>query len=226
MNDYVFDDELTFTIYDKDTVKNEILGIGKLTCARFQEAGFEGDLELTDTGQKSGAALNVKIALPPVKSLEDMLGSLAPSSAAAAHVVSVTIVGARGLRDADWGRGSSDAYCVCEVKGKPHTKFKTQVVNDSLEPMWNHTSQIEDYFRHEDLDFAIYDEDAVKHELLGRATLTSAQLSGSGFEGDLELSEAGKGITAFLKVKISLKLAKKAVPAGSSHGHGREEDDI
>eukprot|EP00747_Dinoflagellata_sp_TGD_P106562 gnl/TRDRNA2_/TRDRNA2_169885_c0_seq1.p1 gnl/TRDRNA2_/TRDRNA2_169885_c0~~gnl/TRDRNA2_/TRDRNA2_169885_c0_seq1.p1 ORF type:complete len:1239 (+),score=247.28 gnl/TRDRNA2_/TRDRNA2_169885_c0_seq1:66-3782(+) len=128
-----------------------------------------------------------------------------------AKALIVTVVSARGLRDADWsmwpGRGSSDPYCTFEIKGKPNNKFKTPVVKDELNPTWNHTERIDNYVLGDVLEFKIFDEDVgiVKNDdLLGRATLTSAQLSKLGFQGELPLSDAGKGKEAFVTVRVQV----------------------
>merc|ERR1712079_508738 len=58
----------------------------------------------------------------------------------------VTIVRAQNLRNADWMDGSlSDPYCVCKIPGKPKSAITTHVIDDNLNPVWNHTGKIGSY---------------------------------------------------------------------------------
>ena len=125
----------------------------------------------------------------------------------AGKALQVTIVRAKGLRNADWSafsrKDKSDPYCVCEIAEKPHAKFTTKVINDDLNPNWNHVGQIEDYIFGDTLLFSVWDKDQWNSDdLLGRASLASAQFHESGFDGELELSNAGRGVKASLTVKV------------------------
>lgn len=90
------------------------------------------------------------------------------------------MVGAQGLRDADWN-GSSDPYCasrrsslgallaqVVTVQGRGQSTFKTPVVKSNKSPEWNHTSRVSDMHDGDQLHFEVFDHDKVgKHEKLG-----------------------------------------------------------
>lgn len=118
-------------------------------------------------------------------------------------VLRVTVVGARGLRNADW-LGKSDPYCVCEVRGKPDAKsrFQTPVIDDCLEPVWDHAGEIADFGSGDELMFTVMDQDTGgRADLLGKAVLTSAAFDSSGFDGELPLFEAGKD-GAFVHVRV------------------------
>jgi len=115
----------------------------------------------------------------------------------------IGIMGARGLRAADWlpSAGGSDPYCECEINGK--TRLRTEVVNDSLNPVWNHEAAVRDYKVGDRLVFRVFDKDFEKQaDLLGTATLTPEQFLPHGFDGELPLNEAGKNIKAFLKLRV------------------------
>merc|ERR1719458_1535664 len=89
----------------------------------------------------------------------------------------LTIVSARGLRDADWlpGTGKSDPYCVCEIAGKPKgAKVKTKVINDNLDPVWQHSAELPGYSPGDTLVFKVYDQDVAKSEFLGELHLQSS----------------------------------------------------
>mmetsp|Transcript_30223 Transcript_30223/g.86726 ORF Transcript_30223/g.86726 Transcript_30223/m.86726 type:complete len:419 (+) Transcript_30223:92-1348(+) len=117
----------------------------------------------------------------------------------------VTVVSARGLRNADWlpGQGVSDPFCVCEIEGKPLSRFLTKEIRNNLTPVWNQESEFADYHIGDNLQFFVWDKDLVKQDdLLGRASLANDKFHPSGFEGELQLEQAGKGVVAFLKVKV------------------------
>mmetsp|Transcript_86728 Transcript_86728/g.240559 ORF Transcript_86728/g.240559 Transcript_86728/m.240559 type:complete len:1129 (+) Transcript_86728:53-3439(+) len=115
----------------------------------------------------------------------------------------VEVLSARGLRAADWG-GTSDPFCVVEVPGKKLSKFQTPVVKKTLTPVWNHSGEIAEFVPGDKLSFSVFDYDRWKSpDFLGKLVLTSDQFYPHGFEGELPLSEAGKGIAAYLKVRIT-----------------------
>mmetsp|Transcript_40635 Transcript_40635/g.80290 ORF Transcript_40635/g.80290 Transcript_40635/m.80290 type:complete len:1054 (-) Transcript_40635:43-3204(-) len=120
----------------------------------------------------------------------------------------VTIVKARGLRDADWipGTGKSDPYCCCEIPGKPLSKFQTLTVDDCLDPVWDRTDEVCGWEEGDPLDFTVWDQNiGHRPSFLGRARLESRQyFETEGFEGDLKLQEAGWGIKASLRIIVKL----------------------
>jgi len=126
----------------------------------------------------------------------------------------LTIVSARGLRDADWvpGAGKSDPYCTCEIAGKPKEKLHTKVINDNLDPVWEHQGELPGFRPGDTLVFKVYDKDLAKSDLLGQLKLESAEFYPHGFEGEKPLADAGKGHHAYLKLKIHPTMA----PTGAS----------
>lgn len=153
----------------------------------------------------------------------------APGSGGEDKLIKITIVGARGLRDADWF-GKSDPYCVCEIQGKSNApKIQTKVVPNCLDPVWNHHAEIKGFKPGDSLVFRIYDKDFVKRDdFLGTVTLASEQFYPRGFEGELPLTEAGKGINAFLILKIEVPVimvipvtptAPATPPSGTGGGY-------
>lgn len=125
--------------------------------------------------------------------------------------IRVTIVSAQGLRNADW-TGKSDPYCTVMVPSKPQSKFKTQVINDTLNPVWNEVHEMPEYRRNDMLKFAVDDYDDKEgccscnwnDDFLGGLTVHSDQFHPNGFEGDLPLKECGRGKHATLKIKIEV----------------------
>jgi len=135
-----------------------------------------------------------------------------PSSARTSRL-RVTIVSGHGLRG-DCGGASEEGrsgrrtepYCICEVPGHGHAKFQTKVAGDSLDPVWNHVSEISQYAVGEPLLFTVLDSSGrpKADDLLGRATLRSAQFLPDGWYGALSLDEAAKGARPTLRVKIDV----------------------
>jgi len=121
------------------------------------------------------------------------------------QTLKITIASARGLRDADWmpGSGKSDPYCNCEIVGKKAPKIQTKVINNTCDPVWEHQAEMVGYSPGDVLLFKIYDQDfGTQDDFLGKASIASEQFYPAGFEGELPLINAGKGIRAFLKIRI------------------------
>lgn len=118
----------------------------------------------------------------------------------------VQILSARGLRAADF-MGKSDPYCVCKLKGAQDgdRKLKTDVIKQTLEPIWNFRGGVADFAPTDDsaaLSFKVWDQDTPPKpdDFLGKAVLPIEQFWPQGFEGELKLQEARS--EAYLKVKI------------------------
>jgi len=137
----------------------------------------------------------------------------------------VTIVSARGLRAADMWPGKSDPYCLVEVLGRSVAdaeKPKTEVINNTIEPAWNYRFEMPECTFGDVLVFKVYDSDFSKQDdFLGSATLEVCKLDQSGFEDELRLDGAGRGIEAFLKLKVS-QLAPAVNPASGVGSTDRE----
>lgn len=122
----------------------------------------------------------------------------------------IKITEATNVRNADWSavpfQGVSDPYTMFQIVGKPHTKQKTRMIVDDLNPKWNFQGMIEDYDDGDELEFNVMDWDTAKwHDPLGRCTLASQQFHRRPFDGNVEL--VGKGTDAnqkaFLKVRVA-----------------------
>lgn len=122
-----------------------------------------------------------------------------------ANKLTVVIVSARDLRDADWMTGGSDPYCVCEIRDKPDTMVKTQVINGTSNPVWQFVADIPDYEEGDELYFKVFDQDYGKDDdFLGHCLLDHEHLHPHGFIGEVLLEEAGKGVQARLNLCITL----------------------
>lgn len=147
-----------------------------------------------------------------------------------ARRLSVTIVGARGLRapggdegDADaegeleggggGGDGSGvDAYCICEISGRPSVHTKTESVEGTGDLTWDHAAELE-VGEDDALTFAVWDS----VHFLGQAKLGSAKIA-AGFDGELLLSGAGSDATSHLRVKVQVLPNRMASTPVQRHG--------
>mmetsp|Transcript_49666 Transcript_49666/g.116767 ORF Transcript_49666/g.116767 Transcript_49666/m.116767 type:complete len:822 (-) Transcript_49666:59-2524(-) len=125
--------------------------------------------------------------------------------------IEVRIIKARGLRNADLVplTGKSDVYCKCVVLGKPGTGVVTRVIHDTTNPVWDEAFVMADYQAGEHLRFQLFDQDwriIKEDDYLGSTVLESQCFCPQGFEGELRLFGAGKGIEAYLEVKVTVKL--------------------
>jgi len=126
----------------------------------------------------------------------------------------ISILGASGLRNADW-IGKSDPYCTCEILAKPDAgKIKTHVIKNNLNPTWDYEAELSEFEAGDILVFKVYDEDfGKKDDFLGTLSVMSEQFYPHGFEGDLPLQEAGTGITANLRLRIPPAIVVNSIPA-------------
>ncbi|KAL4180153.1 hypothetical protein AMTRI_Chr13g123800 [Amborella trichopoda] len=86
-------------------------------------------------------------------------------------VLSVTVIGAEDLPQMDL-MGKADPYVVLHMK-KADIKYKTRVVNETLNPGWNQTFDfvVEDGL-HDMLLLVVYDHDTFGKDFIGRCILT------------------------------------------------------
>jgi len=221
--EYVAGDSLLFSVW----VNSTLMCRASLDSSRFLPAGFQGELQLdpvdSGKGAKDGCAapvssgtLQVKVAAPPTdlgrhhSNLAIRRRLWGNEVLPECHRLVVTIQSATGLRNMDWlpgeGRlqGKSDPYCTCEVVGNIESRFKTQIIEDCLEPVWNRREEIENYQHGDSLLFTVWDQDWMykTDDFLGMATLQNDQFWPNGFEGELSLNDSEKHLMGKLKVKV------------------------
>ncbi len=139
-------------------------------------------------------------------------------------VVKIGIISARGLRNADgMMSGKSDPYCICRVRGKKATEFQTVTKNDTLDPVWNLEKELTGVIGKGDiLDFEVWDKDPVGSDALGKVSLPSERFLTNGFDGELELADAGKGISLALS-RTSISSPPLSCPFSSGRLLSRSE---
>ena len=118
--------------------------------------------------------------------------------------VEVTVHSASGLRNADWSfgkSGGSDAFCVVEVPGTKQ-QFRTNVVEDSSNPVWNVTKKLQLTTTAQPLLLSIFDRDVAGTDLLGKVMISRDKFHPNGYTGKLKLDESGTS-DAYVVVSIN-----------------------
>jgi len=125
----------------------------------------------------------------------------------------ISIIGARGIRNSDWlpGTGKPDCYCVVTRGGKEI--FRTKTIDNSLTPNWAEDFELSEYNDGEELEFKVWDKDLIGSDYLGKVVLTKEQFAANGVNGDFEMEEAGTNIRAYLSLKIQVQ--GQDLPPGS-----------
>jgi len=201
---YTPGDALHFTVKDKDTLKDDILGKVVLTDAQVRQ-GFAGELQLTEAGGCPDAKIKIK-----VEAMGTVMAKVEQTVEAAKEVVTgkeirnvkVEIESAMNLRQADWD-GKSEPYCIVELVGqKPESRRETKTDEKEYKnPAWNTTLEVPGYTPGDALHFTVKDKDTLKDDILGKVVLTDAQVR-KGFNGELQLTETGGRADAKIKVEV------------------------
>jgi len=185
-------DYLEFEVFDHDLLSaSDLLGKVMVPFDRFYPNGLDEDLVLEET-EGVDSTFHVKIE-PVPKDYE--------------HEPEVRcfvkILSAHNLRSADWG-GKSDPYCVCEIPGKPKSKFQTKVLYRTLEPVWNEEDELVDYAEEDEIKFEVWDYDLVgKPDSLGYCSIHNDDFHPMGYEGKIYLENCGKA-AAYIEVCIEV----------------------
>lgn len=111
----------------------------------------------------------------------------------------VTLVGVELENGAGGGGASSSTgdtglYAVCEVPGRRHTHFETNVVGGTTAPEWNRTCEF-DYSQGDALQFKVFNKRQWPRpaELLGEIKLPSDRFFPHGLDTELQLQGASRG---------------------------------
>jgi len=138
----------------------------------------------------------------------------------------ITVVSAKRLQNYDaGGYDLSDPYCKFEICGRPQMVWRTRVVRDNLNPVWNETFEVNECYPGDKLKFAIYDEDAVsRDDLLGKYVMSTQQFhSGQEFDGEVDLEEDGAlRSKLLLRVEVLSSAARGPSKRGSIQGSASE----
>eukprot|EP00933_Yihiella_yeosuensis_P000191 TRINITY_DN1002_c1_g1_i1.p1 TRINITY_DN1002_c1_g1~~TRINITY_DN1002_c1_g1_i1.p1 ORF type:complete len:267 (+),score=114.21 TRINITY_DN1002_c1_g1_i1:95-895(+) len=174
-------------------------------AAAAAEAAASTKKSATPSAKKATAK---KAAAPKVAAPAATEAASAIDPTKAKFEFEIKITSARGLRDADWLAGTSDPYCLIQSQGgKTNQKFKTKVVDNKENPVWNQRAKMTlDYGN--SLKFTILDYDQGKEDdLLGWMELPFDELCPKGVDGEFRLKDASdtaKAREAYVKVAVKL----------------------
>jgi len=117
----------------------------------------------------------------------------------------VTVQSACNLYNADISMaGKSDPYVIVEVPGQENMKFETSVANNTLNPIWNFTGEIDGFMDGDVLQFTVMDKDVwpKPDDFLGRVSLTAEDFYPQGFHAEVPLSESKTNATLTVMISI------------------------
>lgn len=109
----------------------------------------------------------------------------------------VAVVGVRGLH-CEAGKDKAPLRCVCEVEGKPSSRFETPVVDGAAEATWDHEADLANCEVGDTLVFSVQDKESGR--TLGQASM---RVGLGGFTGELPLISEGEVASAFIKLRIT-----------------------
>eukprot|EP00971_Amphidinium_carterae_P161164 3195444-Amphidinium_carterae.1 len=176
MDGYQDGDALEFQIYDSDTANfDDVLGKVRLAPEKIAQ-GFDGELQVEDAGKGMEAFLKVQVSLFAPGTGPKPAATAQPVQTSPPKKVWITIVSARGLRDADSmiGTGTSDPYCICSNVAKPKLKkIQTKTLDNTVTPVWNHSAVMDGYQDGDALEFVVFDSDTgTFDDVLGKVKMT------------------------------------------------------
>jgi len=103
--------------------------------------------------------------------------------------------------------GNTGIYCVLSIPGRPQLLVQTPATDATRKVTWNCETIIDEYTLGDPLEFVLKDHHWLHDEPLCRGTLPSSDFEESGYLGNLELTEPGKGNDepmAFLSVCVQV----------------------
>lgn len=184
-------DDLVFTVYDKEARGAVRIGSAVLSNPEFHPNGFDGELVLADAARRAVAVLRVRVQIPQFFEARQ-------------ENIKVSIFAADGLHSED-GVLAFDPFCLCKLLGKSAYNFRTTVVPQTTQPVWNHSEEMLGYCTGDSFEFLVYHQGPENEELLGKTSLACEQFLWNGFTGTLPLLQVGHGNPATLKVQVELR---------------------
>eukprot|EP00928_Gymnodinium_smaydae_P063713 TRINITY_DN4720_c0_g1_i2.p2 TRINITY_DN4720_c0_g1~~TRINITY_DN4720_c0_g1_i2.p2 ORF type:complete len:205 (+),score=48.68 TRINITY_DN4720_c0_g1_i2:57-617(+) len=101
--------------------------------------------------------------------------------------------------------GKSDPYVLCHIPGKSKSTMQTPVIQDNLNPQWDHIDVVHDYAPGDSLEFQVWDKNnfPMPDTLIGKVKLGPEDFAANpyGMEGDLQLEDC-KAQSATLTIQV------------------------
>ncbi|CAE8637960.1 unnamed protein product [Polarella glacialis] len=194
--------------------------------AARQKKKHEKEAEAAEAALKASAPDSPKAASPKKKTAKKVAkeAEVVIDMSSARYELEVKIVSARDLRNADWITGTSDPFCLCEATGTSKDRFRTKVVSDRTDPVWNQAAKMT-VSHGEAIKFTVFDKDVGKaDDMLGWVELAFSQMA-TGFESELKLkdsSDSAKASNAALKVRV--KVLRSFTVEGGAQGSAPPKD--
>jgi len=117
----------------------------------------------------------------------------------------VTVESANNLYNADIAlAGKSDPYVIVEVPGQENMKFQTNVLDNTLNPVWNYTGEIDGFMDGDVLQFSVWDKDIFPKpdDFLGKVSLMAEDFYPQGFHAEVPLSESKTNATLTVMISV------------------------
>jgi len=132
-------------------------------------------------------------------------------------VLKVHFLGARGLS----GRLRT-TYCSCMIEGRPSSEVQTPEGPGGSKVMWNQEVELLGYSHGDFLLIRLWGRDPEKDvdHILGEVKLPGSAITECGYEGELQLSEDGKPLPAYVSLMVdAIGLPQWTSPASSQPHH-------
>jgi len=126
----------------------------------------------------------------------------------------VQVVGIRGIANSDWigGPCTGGVECYIDILCGGKLMGTTDVIADSLQPMWTEEFDVREYKEGDKLEFIVYTKEHVLADRLGAVTIQPADFAADGFNNEHLMEDTSANMKAYLSVKIKPK--GKPYPAG------------
>merc|ERR1712060_327843 len=139
----------------------------------------------------------------------------------------IQIFSAKNLRNADF-LGKSDPVCLVQVAGMEESRIITAVIQNCLDPVWNHQEELHGFDPDDDLDISLWDDDPGNSkpedgDFLGRAIISGDAFYPKGMpKTDILLSDVGNKNSS---ITIQIVVVERGSPAPTLEAEFKENVD-
>lgn len=212
LHDWQVGEPIEFAVFDSNAVKaDKLLGKAFLQSEQFFPNGVEGTVPLGETEVAQGT-LTIRVLVVEDQQMgADGQMELAGELPGEPTTICVDILSAKGLANTDgFMAGKSDPYVIVDVPGKPEISFKTPVISNNLDPVWNFRAELAGYVPGDPLEFTVMDNNSImKDTFLGKFMLDSASFYPNGAVGDVTLQNKD-GVEGSSTLEIAIHICPAA----------------